>query len=132
MKFFPKYKTERCSASLCSVINSLFFLEFCKFRKFGKTLCDPFTAPPPVGEQTIRAILDALFVVAEITAAVFAKRIQRAIAEQAIKIFGALRLMAGEILTLAILKKRAVILTVFFTHMTSPLSVFSVSKYTFF
>jgi hypothetical protein len=60
---------------------------------------------PPVRNQTAGAILDPIFRVAKITATLIPQGIQRAKAEQTIKILRVRTLMAGKILTLPVLKK---------------------------
>jgi urea transporter len=58
-----------------------------------------------VGHKAIRAILNAIFGIGAVAAAILAQGIQRTIAEQAVKILGFSGLMTGKILTFLILKK---------------------------
>ena len=55
-----------------------------------------------MGDHAIAAVLDAVFRIGEIPAALVAKRIKRTIAEQAIEILRIVRLMAGKIFTFLI------------------------------
>ena len=58
-----------------------------------------------MGDHAIAAVLDAVFRIGEIPAALVAKRIKRAIAEQAIEILRIVRLMAGKIFAFRVAKK---------------------------
>lgn len=60
---------------------------------------------PLVGTQAGRAVLDAVFCVVEIAAAVFAQGIEGAVAENAGEGFGVGMFVAGEIFTLPVLEK---------------------------
>jgi hypothetical protein len=60
---------------------------------------------PPVRDQTAGAILDPIFRVAKISATLIPQRIQRAVAEKAIKILRICAFMAREKFTSPILKK---------------------------
>ena len=64
---------------------------------------------PPVREHTARAVLHALFRVAAVAAAVSAQRVERTVAEQAVEVVWVARLVAGEELTLPVLKKRVML-----------------------
>jgi hypothetical protein len=58
-----------------------------------------------VGQQTVGAILDAVFQVSKVTAAVITQAVQRAIAEQAAEGFRVRTPVAGKIFAFLILKE---------------------------
>ena len=58
--------------------------QFRNLREFGKNIGIPTGA---VGNQTVGAVLDSLICITEITAAPVSQSVQRAVAEQAVKIF---------------------------------------------
>ena len=58
-----------------------------------------------MGKLAVGAVLDAVFRVLKITVAVFAQRVQRAIAEQAVEILGIGIFVAGEVFTCTVAEK---------------------------
>ena len=70
------------------------------------TLNDAAVAFAAVGKQAVCAILEAVVIVAEIPFTALSECVQGTIAEQAVEIFGVLRLVTGKILTLTVLKER--------------------------
>ena len=72
-----------------------------------------------MGFDAIGAILDAVFRIGKTSAATVAQRIQRAIAKQTAEIFLAHALVAGKILTFAILNKFIVFHALHLTQRTT-------------
>ena len=88
-----------------SRIFRLFRFLFCQFHYLVQCFGDCFVVLPAVGPQAVGAILDALFGVLEIAAAVFPQGVQGAITENAAETFRVGAGMAGEIFAFPVLKK---------------------------
>ena len=91
---FAAEKSGLFAGKLCNL------LEF--FQNFAVIL-------PAMRQHALRAVLQALFGVAAVAAAASAQRVERAVAEQTIEIVGIVGLVAGEVLTLPVLKKRVML-----------------------
>ena len=81
------------------------------FTQLAKACDDPAVILAAVRDEAAGAVLDALFVVAEIAAAARPEGVERAVAEQAAEFFGMLRLVAGEKLAVGVLKKGCLLYT---------------------
>ena len=74
---------QRISA-ICLFAMAVLLRQFQNLREFGKNIGIPTGA---VGNQTVGTILDSLTCITEFSAAPVTQRVQRAVAEQAAKIF---------------------------------------------
>ena len=99
---------------------NLFFS--CHFDNFIKFVHDILVIFFLVGHQTVRTVLDAIFCVFEIAAAVFTQSIQRTVAEQAVEVFLVLSLVAREKLALPVLEK-FIVFGFQFLHNAPPFSL---------
>ena len=61
--------------------------------------------PPFVGNQAVRAVLNAVFRIGKVTATVIPQGIQGTVTEQAAKICRILSLMAGKVFTIPVLEE---------------------------
>ena len=94
----------------CFLFGLFLLRQFRNLRKPGKHM---LISLPSVGNGAVGAVFYACFRVPEISAAVFAQGIQRAITKQAVEFPVILNLVAGKIGAFPILKKGVIILHVF-------------------
>ena len=95
-RWSPAHKRNRRDSRrfrLCCAVSAIFLGQLHQLRIFLQNVA---VAAPSVGYQTVGAILYAAVQIDEVSAAVAAQRIQRAVAEQAVEILRMLRLVAGE------------------------------------
>ena len=71
-------------SAICLFAMAVLLRQFRNLREFGKNIGIPTGA---VGNQTVGTILDSLTCITEFSAAPVTQRVQRAVAEQAAKIF---------------------------------------------
>ena len=85
----------------------------CEFGKFRVATGNSLIIAPKMRDRAVRADFFAAFAVLKVSAASFTQRIQRAVAEQTIKIILGHTRMAGEKFTFPILKKCVVFIRPF-------------------
>ena len=108
---------------MCTRGAGLFFYHL---TQLAEARDDPAVILAAVRHEAAGAVLDAALCKAAIAAALFAQRVQRTVAEQAVEIFGVSALVAREKFALPILKKGVVLaLPIFrhFLHLTRSFSV---------
>ena len=84
-------------------------LFLCKLRYLQESVDNVFIAAFSVGDKAVGAVLYAVFGIAEIAAAVFAKSIEWTVAKQAIKAVCIRSLVTWEVFAVGVLKKAVII-----------------------
>lgn len=107
----------------------------CQFSQLLKLGCYIAVASPAMGDETTAAILDSVGEPRAVPVAGRVQRVQRTVAEEAIEVLRMVRLVAGEKLTLPMLKKRVSALlqlhaqTLFVFHIPAPSPWFKIARW---